>query len=347
MSKRQTAESSSLPETKRIKKESHAPDCNDKNCQGCDIGQVEISFVRKDKDGNPIESEPSAQELLSMAIDEAANAKQSGNDDDENNDMAHRLFDMAIEKYQKDEPENKLGYATCLVELGKALQVEESISEGLEILRGEKKKQNNEVWWALAGAAIALASAKRKALESYFEQQQQELEDDDGEIDEVAFSELLEKQRVSKVEAKLYKEAIDAAKQASFENIKQVQAVLHEFRAYGQLLGQPFHKQDSDAVLNATIELIQKVPEYETNDELLTVWAACLLHQEKFEEQEAKKLEIMNKAEEMLLKSNELYNQKNKKENPWVWEMVTGYAHISFLINTFDSLLYLELTNQT
>lgn len=331
MPKRQTGESSSLPETKRVRKESHAPDCNDTSCQGCDVGEVEISFVRKDKDGNPIETEPSAQELLAMAIDEASDARQSNNDDENNNDMAHRLFDMAIEKYQKNEPENKLGYATCLVELGKALNVEESISEGLEILRGEKKKNNNEVFWPLADAAIALASAKRKAQDAYFEQQQQELEGSDGEVtDEVAFGELLEKQRVSKIEAKLYKEAIEAANKASFDNVKEVQAVLHEFRAYGQLLVQPFHKDDSNTVLNATIELVQKVPNYETNVELLTLWAACLLHQEKFEEEESKKLDIMKKAEDMLLKSDKLYQEKHKKENPWVWEMVTA-ANIEYI----------------
>jgi hypothetical protein len=56
------------------------------------------------------------------------------------------------------------------------------------------------------------------------------------------------------------------------------------------------------------------------------MWAACLLHQEKFEENEASKLELMKKAEDMLLKSNKLYSEENKKENPWVLELVRGHC---------------------
>jgi hypothetical protein len=325
MSKRANENQDPIVESKRSRstKEGHAADCSDSLCQGCDVGEVEISFVRKDANGQPIDTEPTAQELLAMAIDEAANDTE-----DESNGMASRLFDMAIEKYQKDEPENRVGYATCLVELGRTIQVEESISEGLEILRGELKKQpkNKEVLFKLAGAAIALATFKRKSQDAYFEKQEAELEGSDGEMDEVAYGELLQKQELSKDEIKLYKEAIQRANEAfediQSEDLKQAQTVMHELRAYGQLLTQPFHQEHSNAVLDAVIQLIEKMPGHQEDDELLTLWAACLLHQEKFIEDKKKQLAILNKADALLIKSNKLHIEKHGKGNPWVYEMV-------------------------
>lgn len=336
MSKRANETQDLVSENKRSRssatKEGHAEDCADELCKGCDVGEVEISFVRKDADGKPIDTEPSAQELLAMAIDEASNDKNNDNDD-ENNGIARRLFDMAIEKYQKDEPENRVGYATCLVELGKAIQVEESISEGLEVLRGElkTKKDDKDVLLKAAGAAIALAASMRKKQQAYFDQQEAELEDED-EMDDVAYEELIQKQTPSKEEIKLYKEAIERINQA-FTDIdkadeallKEAQTVMHEMRGYGQLLTQPFHEEHSNAVLNTVIDLIQKLPDYEKNDELLTLWAACLLHQEKFLENEDKKRDILKKADDLLIKSNKLYLAKHGKENPWVWEMVSSW----------------------
>lgn len=334
MSKRANETQNLVSENKRScstkATEGHSSDCTDELCKGCDVGEVEISFVRKDANGKPIDTEPSAQELLAMALDEASNDKNNDNED-ENNGIARRLFDMAIEKYQKDEPENRVGYAACLVELGKAIQVEESISEGLEVLRGEllKRKDDKDVLLKAASAAIALATSIRKKQEAYFEQQEAELEGSDGEMDEVAFNELVKKQELSKNEIKLYKEAIDRINEAFIDIgkedeaiLKEAQSVMHEMRGYGQLLVQPFHEEHSNAVLNEVISLIQKLPDYEKNDELLTLWAACLLHQEKFLEEKEKKVAILKKADELLIKSNKLFLAKNGKENPWVWEMV-------------------------
>lgn len=328
MSKRANENQDPVIESKRSRstKEGHAPDCTDSLCQGCDVGDVEISFVRKDANGQPIDTEPTAQELLAMAVDEATNDNQ-----DENNMMSRRLFDMALEKYQKDEPDNRIGYATCLVELGRTIQVEESISEGLEILRGELKKQpkNKDVLFKLAEAAIALATSKRKSQDAYFQKQEAELEGSDGEMDEVAYGELLQKQELSKDEIKLYKEAIQCANEGiediQSENesvLKEAQTVMHELRAYGQLLTQPFHKEHSNAVLDAVIQLIKKIPGNEENDELLTLWAACLLHQEKFIEDKKKQHDILKEADKLLIKSNKLHIGKHGKGNPWVYEMV-------------------------
>ncbi|KAI9476327.1 MAG: hypothetical protein EXX96DRAFT_601946 [Benjaminiella poitrasii] len=333
MSKRANEDQTTILQNKKIRstKEGHAPDCVDDLCKGCDVGEVEISFIRKDANGNTIDTEPDAQELLSMAIEEAVNHKYNDKDDNENNDMAHRLFDMAIEKYQKEEPDNRVGYATCLVELGKALKVEESLREGLEVLRGEEKKQKGkkDILFKLAGAAITLASLLRKNQDTYFEKREAELKDSDGEMDEVAYEELVQKQQVSREEIKLYKEAICRVKEA-FEGIekeenesiqKEAQTVLHELRAYGQLLTQPFHETHSNAVLDTVILLIQKLPKYEENVDLLILWSSCLLHKEKFVEDKNEKLAIMKKTEEMLNKSNKMHQTQHGKESSWVWEM--------------------------
>lgn len=313
-----------IPESKRTRKDAHASDCTDTSCEGCDVGQVEISFVRKDAQGQPIDTEPDASELLAMAIDEASRDTQNDNDD-ENNGMARRLFDMAIEKYQKDEPENRIGYATCLVELGKAISVQESISEGLEILRGELKKNNTEhVALKLAGAAISLATFIRKEQDAYYEKQEKEIDEED----EVAKGELLAKQDVGKQEKKLYKEALDHTRDA-FSRLneslyKEAQQVLFELKTYALLLAEPFLKEHADAVLNTVTELLQKLPDYEDDYELLLLWAACLLHQEKFvvDLEELKVLD--DKIDQLLAKANALYLIKHDKENHYVWEMVIG-----------------------
>ncbi|KAI8886639.1 hypothetical protein K501DRAFT_331107 [Backusella circina FSU 941] len=299
------ASSSSTNTLKKSRSNQHTADCSDKLCQGCDVGQVEISFVRKDG----VSMEPSAQELLAMAMEEAS----------ANPDVAGRLFDMAIEKFQKEEPENRTGYAVCLVELGKALDVEESISEGLEILRGEFKTTKD---LKLASAAIVLATHLRKAQEAYFEQQAQELEGSDGEIeDEIAYSELLQKQEVSKREIKLYKEAIEHTKEAQMDDLKEMLTTLHELRTYGQLLSQPFHKEHSDAVLGTVTDVIKTIPDYEKDDELLNLYASCLLHQEKFLEEVEEKNKMLEEAEKLLVASNRLHKEKHGEENPRVLEM--------------------------
>ncbi|KAI8638492.1 hypothetical protein BD408DRAFT_422890 [Parasitella parasitica] len=332
MSKRVNETQDLVSENKRSRssttKEGHTSDCADELCKGCDVGEVEISFVRKDANGKPINTEPTAQELLAMAIDEASN-DENNDSDEENNGIARRLFDMAIEKYQEDEPENRVGYATCLVELGKAIQVEESISEGLEVLRGElkTKKDDKDILLKTASAAIALATSMRKKQIAYLKQVEAELGDIDDEIDDAAYDELEKKYELSKEEIKLYKEAIERFNEAftDVQNVdaallKETQTVMHELRGYGQLIDVESHKDHSDTVLNAVIAVIQKLPDYENNDELLLLWASCLLHQEKFLIDEAK-LATLKKADELLIKSNKLYLAKNGKENPWVWEL--------------------------
>ncbi|RCH77759.1 hypothetical protein CU098_000065, partial [Rhizopus stolonifer] len=290
----------------------HAEDCVDDLCQGCDVGEVEISFIRKDAQGQTIDTEPSAQELLVMAIEES------------NQDIKLRLFDLALEKYQKEEPENRVGYATCLVELGKGIDVQESIREGLDVLRGEKTK-TADIKLAISGAAIALALSIRHKQLNFFTEEQEKLDPEDTD----ALDELVEKQIPSKEQLDLYKESIDRFKEATKEEeqvdeamLKEAHTVLNEIRTFGQLLSQPVPNDQTTKVLNTVIELIQQLPKHKENDEFLTLWAACLLNQTKEGQSEKESLDSMKKIEELLLKANALHAAKHEKENPWVWEML-------------------------
>ncbi|KAI8327883.1 hypothetical protein BD560DRAFT_417570 [Blakeslea trispora] len=317
MSKRahQGQDSESENKRNRTSKEGHVEDCQDDLCQGCDVGEVEISFVRKDAQGQTVE--PSAQELLVMAIEES------------NDDIKKRLFDLALEKYQKDEPENRVGYATCLVELGKGIDVQESIREGLDILRGEKTK-TTDVLLALSGAAIALVnSIRQKQLKYLIEEQQKLQEDGEDEEEDEENEELKQKQQPSKEETNIYNEAVDSLTEA-FKSMssdealfKEAHTVLNEMRTYGQSLNIPYHSELSTNVLTTVVDLIKQLPNYEQHDEALTLWAACLLNDQGHEKTEEEQIKVMDKIDSLLKDANKLHAKKNEgEENPWVWQML-------------------------
>ncbi|KAI8351215.1 hypothetical protein EDC96DRAFT_518913 [Choanephora cucurbitarum] len=299
----------------RASREGHTEDCQDDLCEGCDVGEVEISFVRKDAQGQTVE--PSAQELLVMAIEES------------NDDIKKRLFDLALDKYQKDEPENRVGYATCLVELGKGIDVQESIREGLDVLRGEKTK-TTEVLLALSGAAIALVNSIRQKQIQYLVEEQQKLEENDDDEEEIEENEeLKQKQKPSKEETKIYAEAVDSltealkAKSSDEALFKEAHTVLNEMRTYGQSLNIPYYSELSTKVLHTVVDLIKQLPDYEQHDEALTLWAACLLNEQKPLETEEEQMKVMDKIESLLNDANKIHAKQNEgKENPWVWQML-------------------------
>ncbi|CEG72213.1 hypothetical protein RMATCC62417_07805 [Rhizopus microsporus] len=300
---------------KRSKTESHAPDCTDETCTGCDIGEVEIAFTNKTDDGEVEEVQPNAHELMVLAIDEA----QEGD-----NDMARRLFDMSLEKFQQDEPDNRTGYAACLVQLGKTIGVEESLREGLDILRGERNKDST-LKLKVAYAALALANYLRMQQIATFAPQEANLYQENAELDEDAYEELLSKQKVTPDEEKLYKEAIDLVREAIKDApLSDIQSVISELRTYALSLDLPVQKDHANVVLDATIEFIQQVPEHQDNWELVTVWAACLAHQEKVVDGTQKRVEVISKAIEMAEKANQLHVDKVGKDHPFMWELLAG-----------------------
>lgn len=207
MSKRQhqeEPESSATASTKRVKKtdlEKHVQDCEDPECEGCDVGEVEIAILQTDKDGNEQKVEPTAKELLAMALEEAQKK-------DKNGDIVRRLFDMALDRYQDKEQDDRLGYAICLLQVGRHLSVEESLRESLDVLRAVVRTDEN-AWIYLAQAAAELLLFLRKRQNTRFEEALAELDEEDEE-DQVVREELIGKQKLSREEKKLYKEALDA-----------------------------------------------------------------------------------------------------------------------------------------
>ncbi|KAG0166982.1 hypothetical protein DFQ28_007660 [Apophysomyces sp. BC1034] len=317
MSKRQ-AENEDLSQSKRVRRnnDNHAAGCNDAECEGCDVGEVEISFVQTDDAGEEQATQPTAQELLTMALEE------------KDMEMTRRLFDMALERFQKDEPDNRIDYAACLVELGRSVQVEESIREGLDILRHEMKNAADlRIRLKLAQAAIALATCIRKQKNALFEQLQNELEDSDGEEDEIAAAELVKKQEITKEEIKLYKEAVDAVDKVfgqldkgDEQLVEEVWMIMHDMYSYSQLMDQPSHQEQISTVSDTIIRYVQLFP-YEDNDNLLTLWAASLLNKQKFLDEAENKMDLCDESEKLLDKSSDIYVNKHGRDSAWIWEL--------------------------
>jgi hypothetical protein len=190
--------------TTTLTKTNHSPDCQDSDCDGCDVGEVEISFVQGDET-----VQPTAYELLTMAKEEQGNT-----------DMARRLFDLALEAFETEQGKTGLGYAQCLVELGRALAVDESIREGYQLYSAVKTPTLESQLWH-SRAALALARSIRQQKSRSYEELRLDLENSDGEIeDEVALDELVIKDQVSKEEQKLYKEAIGLLDKVRFRSLR-------------------------------------------------------------------------------------------------------------------------------
>ncbi|KAI9314432.1 hypothetical protein BX666DRAFT_2029310 [Dichotomocladium elegans] len=295
-------------------KEGHIDECDDPDCEGCDVGEIEISFIRTDDSGNEVSAVPSAQELLDMAIQEASADKPQ-------EDLIRRLFDLALEQFKDKEPDNRVGYATCLIELGRAINVEESLREGLDILRGISKKGPVEdpgvQGLITVRAALGLAIALRKRQNALFEEVLEEDEEPDQET--------LNKQYVKKDEAKLYKEAIDAMDMAlpSLDKMpsKQARSALNDFHAYVQLLDQPFHNEHIISITDA-LERYMKYFAYDDDADLQALRAATLLHKQKFVEDPAEQQALCTEIEKVITRANNIYKKKYQKEFPRGWELL-------------------------
>jgi tetratricopeptide (TPR) repeat protein len=182
----------------------HATDCSDPHCEGCDVGEVELTFTNED--GSAAET-PSALELFHMAMDEAASEGSKSNE----NGMAKKIFDLALEAYEKEKDEDPLGYAQCLIEFGRYFDVIESVKEGVDILRGLEKNakkeessvSTSELYISKGrGILVQLQIERAKRIEIFEEIRQENSDEDDIE------PAVLKKLEVTKPEMKLIDEAI-------------------------------------------------------------------------------------------------------------------------------------------
>lgn len=194
---------------KVVKKDriNHATDCSDPQCEGCDVGEVELAFTNED---GSAANTPSALELFHMAMDEAASEGSKSNE----NGMAKKLFDLALEEYEKEKDQDPLGYAQCLIEFGRYFDVIESVKEGVDNIRGleksSKKEESsiptNELYIAKGRGILVQLNIERAKRIEIFEEVREENSDEDDEIDPA----VLKKLEVTKEEKKLINEAIQS-----------------------------------------------------------------------------------------------------------------------------------------
>lgn len=262
--------------------------------------------------------QPTAQELVDLAMDEYIKGDDA---------MAHGLFRMALDQFQK---ENKSVGET--VEVGKTR-------------RDIEKLKQPELKLRVACADMILANQLRMQHLHRFAQQEADLlqtdeESDDGvAVDEVAYEALLLRQQVPVEEIELYEEALGYASEVSSSevDVHAWQGLIQELKTYGLALDLPLQKEHADTVLNAVIELIQQVPGYSDNWELISFWTACLTHQEKWLNKTQERIKVVSKAIELAYKANELHVAKLSKEHPFIWELVmkSSFSPSSFVFILF------------
>ncbi|RUS17253.1 hypothetical protein BC937DRAFT_90212 [Endogone sp. FLAS-F59071] len=222
----------------------HLSDCTDPTCTGCAAGEIELTFLAED--GTTTTQPPAPTRLLHMALEEASLELPSQH----GIGMAKRLFDLAIEGFEslkkeaETEPqavETRYAHATCLVEFGRYLPVEESAKEGVQLFQAiindiiksnsqdtskdtkgkvksdadatmsEKKRDETaeiaRVWTGLGKAKLVLAQLQRKAAQNN-EPEDEDGGDEDGEDAEGGPMRL----EITKEERDLCKEAVECVK---------------------------------------------------------------------------------------------------------------------------------------
>lgn len=197
----------------------HLSDCTDPTCTGCAAGEIELTFLAED--GTTTTQPPAPIRLLHMALEEASLELSSQH----GIGMAKRLFDLAIEGFEnlkkeaETEPqavETRYSHATCLVEFGRYLPVEESAKEGVQLLqaiindfiksngqdtskdikrkekvegeadttmserKGEEMVKIARVWTGLGKAKLVVAQVQRKAAQNNEPEGDEDGEDAEG-----------------------------------------------------------------------------------------------------------------------------------------------------------------------
>ncbi|ORX55050.1 hypothetical protein DM01DRAFT_1383002 [Hesseltinella vesiculosa] len=269
---------SNSPTSAVSKRPNHAGDCDNVDCPGCDEGDMDIVFMGKDSQGNEIKITPSAMELLAMAKEEQ-----------NNNVLAGRLFDMALEAFEElEQGKSGLGYARCLVELGQQLSVQESLREALELYIADKSPSLHTQLWHTR-CAWALAQSVRRQKEASFEDARQDLENsDDSEIeDQHALLELMQKNQLTRQEIQLYTGALQRAdtivnqvdRLTEDEETLLYQCLKEQLEYLESLEHEPQLKH-TKAIGDALIKSLDTLGDQHEHYDLIR--AAALLHQQKY-----------------------------------------------------------------
>ncbi|KAJ2961589.1 hypothetical protein NQZ79_g3132 [Umbelopsis isabellina] len=320
---------------KVVKKDriNHATDCSDPQCEGCDVGEVELAFTNED--GSAAET-PSALELFHMAMDEAAT---EGSKSDENG-MAKKIFDLALEAYETEKNQDPLGYAQCLIEFGRYFDVIESVKEGVDNLRGleksSKKEESvvpmNELYIAKGRGILVQLNIERAKRIEIFEEIRDENSDEDDEIDPT----VLKKLEVTKEEKKLINEAIQAfdkvfKAKTDDDYEKHILLCCNDLRQYGEQLDLPMHKETVNLVLTTAITYLKSLKDVESNAFALRIWGASLFYEARADIEADNAQQLVETALQKLLAAKNLETDDNDLETT---ELI---GHCKMLLSTIST----------
>nr|CAG8441321.1 9851_t:CDS:2 [Entrophospora candida] len=175
-------------------RQQHAPNCDDINCKGCEIGEIEIVFTggSDNEKGDNGEVELKPYQLFQLAQEE----------------IAKKLFEMALEGFDKLLLESKLQekkkndggelvvttmmdeidqikyqYALCCITFGNYLPIDKEIQKGVDMLKelvegkegerneDEKNSEFFESWLALGKGQIYLSKLQSSKFDDDNEQE--------------------------------------------------------------------------------------------------------------------------------------------------------------------------------
>ncbi|KAF9927844.1 hypothetical protein BGZ65_006574 [Modicella reniformis] len=292
-----------LHTSKRARKDQHAEDCEDEECEGCAEGEIELQF----------DTMPSAMDLFQMAREEASKSStsESGGSGSRTGGgeislLAKTLFDKAIEEFEVLEKANahikmndgtemgkqmmktKLQHAACVVAVGNYMPSFEMLQEGtrmFEELAGRTEYKNGDVIVGLGIAGISQArDLRRQAMKTW------ELEDGDDDDDEEPSEERREAATlVEKAEIKLVQQALEhfhaglnllkSLPESAFaqESIRAAQ----ELEEYGVSLDLKVNSNLATTIFDQAIQHLKDAQKHmaelvDSNSVALGIWGSCL-----------------------------------------------------------------------
>ncbi|KAG0234747.1 hypothetical protein BGW42_006210 [Actinomortierella wolfii] len=331
------------PDSTEQPREGHAQDCTDADCEGCDDGELELKF----------DQEPTAFELLQMARDEAAKEGRSkwisdssasttdgnnGNDISTTRRMAKKLFDLAIETFEKleqarnalpkdqrDSPamiEERIQHAACEVAVGiympSLAMVEEGLAKYEQLIKIDAASSLSSAWVGLAIARISTARLQRKSILDLMEQDLLEVDEGTDEYEEV----LQKASTIPTKEHSLVTEAIEAFKtgldllkgQDPVAFAKESIRAAQELEEYGVSVDLSFNTSFAETIFTTALGHLDHAKQVDPalvddNADVLTLRGSCLFHVARIANQTGDESGASNnfeQAKQLLSKAEEM-----------------------------------------
>ncbi|KAK3825831.1 MAG: hypothetical protein J3Q66DRAFT_110205 [Benniella sp.] len=339
------ADSSQQPpkESKRARRDLHADDCEDDDCEGCAEGEIVLQF----------DTTPSAIELFQMAREEASKPSTSFLDGSGSEHggggggrglsrMAKALFDKAIEEFEalekanshiemndgtdvgKQVMETKLQHAACIVAVGNNMPSLEMLQEGVRMLKELAERTEYKNGDVLVGLGIAEISQARDLRR----QTMKALELEDEDEDEVEDERLMAASLVGKTENKLAEQALDHF-QAGLKLLKdqlgsafaqQSIRAAQELEEYGVSLNLKLNSDLATRILDRAVQYLEDAQKHkadlvDSNADVLTIWGSCLHAKARIVDNQSQSdrnpaASLVEKAIEILVKAESMQGEQ-------------------------------------